>query len=49
MRWSSDFESVPGSMHTPPFAPPKGRFMIAHFQVIQIASAVTSPRFTSSA
>ena len=33
-----------GSQVTPPFAPPKGTFTRAHFQVIHIASARTSSR-----
>jgi hypothetical protein len=49
MRWSSDFDSCVGSTHTPPLAPPKGRFISAHFQDIHMASAATSPRLTSSA
>jgi hypothetical protein len=48
MRWRSGADSVVGSTRSPPFAPPKGKPMMAHFQDIQIASAVTSPRFTSS-
>ena len=38
-----------GSQITPPLAPPKGIFTTAHFQVIQLASARTSSRFTSGA
>ena len=33
-----------GLQVTPPFAPPKGTFTSAHFQVIHIASARTSSR-----
>jgi hypothetical protein len=36
-----------GSQITPPFAPPNGIPMSAHFQVIHIASAFTSSRVTS--
>jgi len=46
MRCSSLAENSEGSMRTPPFAPPNGRFMMAHFHDISIASAVTSPRLT---
>ena len=31
----------------PPFAPPSGKPTSEHFQVIHIASAETSPRFTA--
>ncbi len=36
-----------GSQMTPPFAPPKGIPISAHFQVIHIASALTSSSVTS--
>ena len=45
---SSLFESLLGSTHTPPFAPPKGRFSRLFFQVIHIARALTSSRKTPS-
>src|SRR4030066_2253138 len=35
-----------GLQQTPPFAPPKGMFMSAHFHVIHIARAVVSSRDT---
>ncbi len=42
IRSSSRWLSVLGSTATPPFAPPYGRFVSAHFHVIHIASALTS-------
>lgn len=45
-RWSSAAESSAGLMRTPPFAPLKGSFITAHFHVIHMARALTSPRFT---
>ena len=47
MPSSSRTESFFGSQITPPFAPPKGMPISAHFQVIQIDSARTSSRVTS--
>ncbi len=44
---SSRSESRFGSHATPPLAPPYGRFMTAHFQVIHMASARTSSSVTS--
>ncbi len=44
---SSTRDIVFGLQITPPFAPPKGMFMRAHFQVIHIASALTSSSVTS--
>jgi hypothetical protein len=38
--------SSAGSTAIPPFAPPYGRFMMPHFQLIHMASAATSPRST---
>ena len=38
-----------GSQATPPFAPPYGRSINAHFQLIHIASAATSPSSTPGA
>jgi hypothetical protein len=35
-------------MHTPPFAPPKGTFTIAHLKVMSAARAMTSSRDTST-
>ncbi len=43
-RSSSPAERIFGSHTTPPFAPPKGSPISAHFQVIHIASALTSSR-----
>ena len=43
-RSRSPAESPFGSHTTPPFAPPNGSAMSAHFQVIHIASAFTSSR-----
>jgi len=47
MRSSSFDESTFGSQITPPFAPPKGRLMSAHFQVIHMASDFTSSSVTA--
>jgi hypothetical protein len=47
MRSSSPFDIDFGSQAIPPLAPPKGRPVRAHFQVIYIASARTSSRVTS--
>ena len=48
MRWSSSRETLRGSNFTPPFPPPYGRFMSAHFHVIIAASAFTSSSDTCS-
>jgi hypothetical protein len=45
-RSNSAIESVPGSQATPPFAPPYGSPVSAHFQLIHMASAATSPKAT---
>ncbi len=45
-RSFSPVDKVEGSTAMPPFAPEKGRFMIAHFQLIHMASAATSPKST---
>src|SRR5439155_894722 len=47
MRSSSASDRSFGSQITPPLAPPNGMLTTAHFQVIQAASARTSPSFTS--
>jgi hypothetical protein len=47
MRSSSSRERCFGSTTTPPFAPPNGIPISAHFQVIHIASAFTSSSVTS--
>src|SRR5580692_2040247 len=47
MRSSSDLLIRLGSQITPPFAPPKGIFTVAVFQVIHIASAFTSSSVTA--
>ena len=47
MRSSSPRDIVFGSHTTPPFAPPNGRPISAHFHVIHIASAFTSSSVTS--
>ena len=47
IRSSSPADIVFGSQTTPPFAPPNGRFISAHFQVIAIASAFVSSSVTS--
>ena len=47
MRSSSKRESFFGSQTTPPFAPPNGIPISAHFHVIHIDSALTSSRVTS--
>ena len=46
-RSSSPVDIVEGSSFTPPLAPPYGIPTSAHFQVIHIASALTSSRLTS--
>ena len=40
-------ESVFGSQMTPPFAPPNGSSMSAHFHVIHMASAFVSSMVTA--
>ena len=45
-RSSSPGDMPRGSQAMPPLPPPKGRSISAHFQVIQMASAVISPRST---
>jgi hypothetical protein len=47
MRSSSPCDICLGLQMTPPLAPPKGMFTVAHFQVIQEASAFTSSSETS--
>ena len=47
MRSSSPRDICFGSQMTPPFAPPNGRPISEHFQVIHIASAFTSSSVTS--
>ena len=47
MRSSSPSESCFGLQTTPPLAPPNGMPISAHFQVIHIASALTSSSVTS--
>ncbi len=47
MRSSSPLESFSGAMRIPPWAPPKGKFMREHFQVMSMAIEATSPRVTS--
>ena len=47
MRSSSPRDIGFGSQTTPPFAPPNGSPISAHFQVIHIASALTSSSVTS--
>ena len=44
---SSERERACGSTMIPPLAPPKGMLTTAHFQVIHIASALTSLSETS--
>ncbi len=44
---SSCMDMFFGSQMTPPLAPPKGMLTSAHFQVIHIASALTSSSVTS--
>ncbi len=44
---SSPGSSSSGAQLTPPFAPPKGTFVIAVFHVMSCASARTSSRSTS--
>ena len=46
-RSFSPNESSFGSQMTPPFAPPNGRPISAHFHVIHIASALTSSCVTA--
>lgn len=43
---SSRFDKLEGSTLIPPLTPPYGNPTRAHFQLIQIASAATSPRST---
>ncbi len=45
-RSFSSIESFLGSTVTPPLAPPNGMLTTAHFQVIHMASALTSSRVT---
>ena len=47
MRSSSPRDIDFGSQTTPPFAPPNGRPISAHFHVIHIASDLTSSSVTS--
>ncbi len=47
IRSSSPRDSCFGSQTTPPLAPPNGSPISAHFQVIHIASDLTSSRVTS--
>lgn len=47
MRSSSPCDMDLGSQTTPPLPPPKGTFTTAHFQVIHMASAMTSSMVTS--
>ncbi len=47
MRWSSPSDICFGLQTTPPLAPPNGMPASAHFQVIHIASALTSSSVTS--
>ena len=46
MRRFSPTDIVVGSHWTPPLAPPKGMLTTAHFQVIQVARALTSSSST---
>ncbi len=46
MRSFSEREIALGSTVMPPLAPPNGMLTTAHFQVIHIASALTSSRVT---
>ena len=47
IRWSSPSDMCFGSQTTPPFAPPNGMPMRAHFHVIHMASDFTSSSVTS--